>query len=229
MCVAAADMRQDVDERPGPRVSVRRSGETIVPRQSARSATARRLARMDLHLHHGQAVRCRATRTDRTASLITMVCPLTISRCQVVDFNGPITDDSLSPAWKDRLEKSAAGDPAVRDRDYKLLAWLEYAEMLMEGECCVIIFARSSIRTNEPELTDDCSPSRAAGCPTPSHRPTRGGRRLPAPAAFVRDAHVPARRRRRGYSPLGGQRRERRERWQRRIKPWRCGPKSRTP
>jgi hypothetical protein len=60
-----------------------------------------------------------------------------MSRCQVVDFNGPITDDSLSPAWKDRLEKSAAGDPAVRDRDYKLLAWLEYAEMLMEGKCCV--------------------------------------------------------------------------------------------
>jgi hypothetical protein len=61
-----------------------------------------------------------------------------LSRCQLVDLNNPITPDVLSTAWRERLSLNSPStgsvDVAVRDRDHKLLAWLEYAEMIAEGE-----------------------------------------------------------------------------------------------
>jgi hypothetical protein len=50
----------------------------------------------------------------------------------VFDFALPVSLDILSLAWHDRLQTTASVDPAVRDRDLKLLAWLEYAENLVE-------------------------------------------------------------------------------------------------
>lgn len=56
--------------------------------------------------------------------------------CQLVDLNNPITPDVLSTAWRERLSinspSTGSVDVAVRDRDHKLLAWLEYAEMMAE-------------------------------------------------------------------------------------------------
>ena len=55
------------------------------------------------------------------------------SSCQVPELQEPSTNDTLAPAWRDRLISSAPGDTAVRDRDLKLLAWLEHSETLVEG------------------------------------------------------------------------------------------------
>ncbi|CAD6563815.1 MAG: hypothetical protein TREMPRED_001389 [Tremellales sp. Tagirdzhanova-0007] len=52
--------------------------------------------------------------------------------CQVPELQEPSTNDTLAPAWRDRLISSAPGDTAVRDRDLKLLAWLEHSETLVE-------------------------------------------------------------------------------------------------
>ncbi|KAK4683437.1 hypothetical protein P7C73_g6828, partial [Tremellales sp. Uapishka_1] len=52
--------------------------------------------------------------------------------CQVPNFNTPITNDTLAVSWRERLTSSPSNDPATRDRDSKLLAWLEYAETLVE-------------------------------------------------------------------------------------------------
>ncbi|ORY31646.1 hypothetical protein BCR39DRAFT_87706 [Naematelia encephala] len=52
--------------------------------------------------------------------------------CQISAFNNPTTVEPLAAAWRERLANSVAGDPAVRDRDLRLLAWLEYAETLAE-------------------------------------------------------------------------------------------------
>lgn len=52
----------------------------------------------------------------------------------MADFSSPISSGSLANPWRDRLSTSLPGDPAVRDRDLKLLAWLEYAEMMRDSE-----------------------------------------------------------------------------------------------
>lgn len=56
------------------------------------------------------------------------------SRIHLADFSAPIASGSLANPWRDRLSTSVPGDPAVRDRDLKLLAWLEYAEMMRDSE-----------------------------------------------------------------------------------------------
>lgn len=35
--------------------------------------------------------------------------------------------------WRDRLAELPSAEPAIRDRDAKLLAWLEYSELLADG------------------------------------------------------------------------------------------------
>jgi hypothetical protein len=57
-------------------------------------------------------------------------------RSQLPDFNGPINEQSLAPAWREMLNVTIVGDTSIRDRDLKVLAWLEYAEMLAEGMSC---------------------------------------------------------------------------------------------
>ena len=59
-----------------------------------------------------------------------------MSRSHLVDFDPPLINESLGPAWRERLMDPLAvhSDPSARDRDHKLLAWLEYAEILAEGE-----------------------------------------------------------------------------------------------
>ena len=56
------------------------------------------------------------------------------ARIQLSDFNHPMANGSLANSWRDRLSTSVPGDPAVRDRDLKLLAWLEYVEMLRDSK-----------------------------------------------------------------------------------------------
>ena len=60
------------------------------------------------------------------------------SSSQMIDFKPPITHDMLSGSWRERLGYSSEGltDAAARDRDrdLKLLGWLEYSETLAEGE-----------------------------------------------------------------------------------------------
>lgn len=58
-----------------------------------------------------------------------------MDRSHLVDLTPPLINESLGPAWRERLMDPLAvhSDPAARDRDHKLLAWLEYAEILAEG------------------------------------------------------------------------------------------------
>jgi len=60
------------------------------------------------------------------------------NRIQLGDFNHPMASGSLANSWRDRLSTSVPGDPAVRDRDLKLLAWLEYVEMLRDSELLAV-------------------------------------------------------------------------------------------
>lgn len=55
------------------------------------------------------------------------------TRIQLADLNHPVATGALANQWRDRLSTSVPGDPAVRDRDLKLLAWLEYVEMLRDS------------------------------------------------------------------------------------------------
>jgi hypothetical protein len=59
-----------------------------------------------------------------------------MGRNHLVDLVPPLIAETLGPAWRERLMDPLAvhSDPAARDRDHKLLAWLEYAEILAEGE-----------------------------------------------------------------------------------------------
>lgn len=61
-------------------------------------------------------------------------CNANINRINLVDWSSPISSGSLANPWRDRLSTSVPGDPAVRDRDLKLLAWLEYAEMMRDSK-----------------------------------------------------------------------------------------------
>lgn len=51
-----------------------------------------------------------------------------------MDYSAPLASGSLANPWRDRLSTSVPGDPAVRDRDLKLLAWLEYAETMRDSK-----------------------------------------------------------------------------------------------
>ncbi|WWD03957.1 hypothetical protein V865_002015 [Kwoniella europaea PYCC6329] len=52
--------------------------------------------------------------------------------CHIPNLLPPVTLDPLAVAWREKLSVSPASDLAVRDRDSKLLAWLEYSELLAE-------------------------------------------------------------------------------------------------
>ncbi|XAO26259.1 hypothetical protein I312_105094 [Cryptococcus bacillisporus CA1280] len=52
--------------------------------------------------------------------------------CHIPDFLKPVTDEGLSAVWRDRLAELPSAEPAIRDRDAKLLAWLEYSELLAD-------------------------------------------------------------------------------------------------
>ncbi|WRT70030.1 uncharacterized protein IL334_007023 [Kwoniella shivajii] len=52
--------------------------------------------------------------------------------CHIPDFLPPVTRDPLAVAWRERLSAAPASDPAIRDRDSKLLAWLEYSELMAD-------------------------------------------------------------------------------------------------
>lgn len=59
--------------------------------------------------------------------------PTLIFRCHVVDFVPTAFNDSLAPAWSDHIRRTSySAEASVRDRDQKLLAWLEYAEGLQD-------------------------------------------------------------------------------------------------
>lgn len=53
------------------------------------------------------------------------------------DFNLPIVQEPLASSWRDLIATSPPTESSVRDRDNRLLAWLQYSELLMEGECGV--------------------------------------------------------------------------------------------
>jgi hypothetical protein len=85
---------------------------------------------------------------------------LLTDRIHLADFNAPTATGSLANPWRDRLSTLVPGDPAVRDRDLKLLAWLEYTEMLRDSEspkphCDHAFFRRQ-------ELTDIVSQAQTA-------------------------------------------------------------------
>ncbi|KAL1410840.1 hypothetical protein Q8F55_001783 [Vanrija albida] len=48
------------------------------------------------------------------------------------DFNLPIVQEPLAASWRDLIATSPPTEPSVRDRDNRLLAWLQYSELLME-------------------------------------------------------------------------------------------------
>lgn len=82
---------------------------------------------MDLRIRPGSHVRCPTCTSLHSRLELT-------TRIQLGDFNHPMANGSLATSWRDRLSTSVPGDPAVRDRDLKLLAWLEYVEMLRDSE-----------------------------------------------------------------------------------------------
>ncbi|TXT15813.1 hypothetical protein VHUM_00316 [Vanrija humicola] len=49
------------------------------------------------------------------------------------DFNLPIVQEPLANSWRDLIATSPPTESSVRDRDNRLLAWLQYSELLMEG------------------------------------------------------------------------------------------------
>lgn len=48
------------------------------------------------------------------------------------DFNVPIVHEPLSAHWRELVAASTPTDQSTRDRDTKLLAWLEFSEILIE-------------------------------------------------------------------------------------------------
>lgn len=92
------------------------------------------------------------------------------SRVHVSDFIVPVSNDSLSIAWRDRLNAMQAADPAVRDRDLKLLGWLEYAENLLE-----ILRAQQTARIASASDDDKATPTKDSGKHRPDSGPSRPG------------------------------------------------------
>ena len=79
------------------------------------------------------------TGVNGSTCLFLIICEYCLSRnglmgrIQLSDLNHPVATGALANQWRDRLSTSVPGDPAVRDRDLKLLAWLEYVEMLRDS------------------------------------------------------------------------------------------------
>ena len=71
-------------------------------------------------------------------------------------MNPPLTREPLATAWREKLTTLDATqqEPAVRDRDHKLLAWLEYAEMLAEGESTIALPPADSPGSNSGAAHD---------------------------------------------------------------------------
>lgn len=69
----------------------------------------------------------------------------------VVDMNSSVSSDTLAGFWRDRLS-NAPGDANVRERDLKLLQWLEYAETLVAGECHDLTRCFSSCKRGEEKV-----------------------------------------------------------------------------
>jgi hypothetical protein len=83
----------------------------------------------------------------------------------------PITRLPLSGRWRDRLSADPASDSAARDRDLKLLAWLEYAETLADvfrsQQNAMLVMAPRSIGDGEGDTsTGDDTARERAGCDT---------------------------------------------------------------
>lgn len=56
----------------------------------------------------------------------------------IPDFTTPIAHEPLAGHWRDLVAASAQTEPSRIDRDTKLLAWLEFSELLIEGEFRVV-------------------------------------------------------------------------------------------
>lgn len=63
-----------------------------------------------------------------------------LSSIHVPDMLPTVSNSPLAPMWRDRVKYSEATNPSERDRDIKLLAWLEYAEIMAEGVYTFLIF-----------------------------------------------------------------------------------------
>jgi hypothetical protein len=90
-------------------------------------------------------------------------------RCHVVDFIPAASNESLATAWSDHIRRTGyTAEASVRDRDQKLLAWLEYAEGLQDISLAQQK-ARKEMSDEERRLQDErTSPSSqrsAAGTP----------------------------------------------------------------
>ncbi|RXK40818.1 hypothetical protein M231_01877 [Tremella mesenterica] len=103
--------------------------------------------------------------------------------CHIPDYIAPVTRESYAPSWRDRLGAPTVDDPEVRDRDYKLLAWLEYAEMLTQ-----IFLAQQAIRV------EDSDDAMSTSEPTDRHerpaRPRSVASMRSTPVATTSVAHV---------------------------------------
>jgi hypothetical protein len=92
-------------------------------------------------------------------------------RCHVVDFVPAASNDILANAWQDHIRRTSyTSEPSVRDRDQKLLAWLEYAEGLQEI-LTAQHKARREIQDEEKRLQDE---RQAQTSPTASQRSAAG-------------------------------------------------------
>ncbi|WWC91905.1 uncharacterized protein L201_006855 [Kwoniella dendrophila CBS 6074] len=70
--------------------------------------------------------------------------------CHIPCFLPPVTREPLAVAWREKLSASPANDPAVRDRDSKLLAWLEYSEILAELQLLQNLSRTAPLPTETP-------------------------------------------------------------------------------
>lgn len=57
------------------------------------------------------------------------------------DFSTPIVHEPVAQRWRELVTSPAQADPSTHDRDSKLLAWLEFSEILIESglremACC---------------------------------------------------------------------------------------------
>ncbi|WWC64796.1 uncharacterized protein I303_107409 [Kwoniella dejecticola CBS 10117] len=75
--------------------------------------------------------------------------------CHIPDFQPPVTRDPLAMAWREKLSLSPASDLAVRDRDSKLLAWLEYSEILAELQQLQTISRNAPLPPPTDSTTED--------------------------------------------------------------------------
>ncbi|BEJ15326.1 hypothetical protein CspHIS471_0410930 [Cutaneotrichosporon sp. HIS471] len=67
---------------------------------------------------------------------------LTDHMVHLPNFDVPMVHDPLAPTWRDLVADSRPSDPSTLDRDSKLLAWLEFSELLIE--------VQAAQRSNDP-------------------------------------------------------------------------------